>query len=100
MVNKYIVYEDAALDFEQIVHYITYKLKNQEGSLRLIKLFEKKLNYIVNFPYSFPVIFDTKLEIDGLRKCLLDNYLIIYYINEELKQVEVVRIVYQREDFL
>ena len=100
MVNKYIVYEDAALDFEQIVHYITYKLKNKEGSLRLIKSFEKKINSIVKFPYSYPVIFDTKLEVEGLRKCAFDNYLIIYYINEKLEQVEVVRIVYQREDFL
>ncbi len=100
MVNKYIIYEDAALDYEQIAHYITNKLKNPEGSLRLMELFEKKLNSIVSFPYAHPVIFDAKLEIDGLRKCSLNNYLIIYYINEELEQVEVVRIVYQREDFL
>ena len=100
MVNRYIVYEDAALDFEKIIHYITNKLKNPEGSLWLTELFEKKFNSIVSFPYAYPVIVDAKLEIDELRKCSLNNYLIIYYINEELEQVEVVRIVYQREDFL
>jgi plasmid stabilization system protein ParE len=100
MVNKYIVYEDAVIDFEQIVHYITYKLKYPEGPIRLIELFEKKLNSIVSFPYAYPVIDDAKLEINGLRKCSLDNYLIIYNINEELEQAEVVRIMYQREDFL
>lgn len=83
-----------------MVYYITNNLKNPEGAWKLIVSFENKLNSVLSFPHAYPVIFDSKLEIDGLRKCPLGNYLIIYHINEGLEQVEVVRVVYQREDFL
>jgi len=93
MVNKYIVYQDAVEDFNQIVQYITYSLKNPEGAMKLIQLFESKLHSIMSFPNS-------KLELSDLRKCKMGNYLIIYILNQELAQIEIVRIIYQREDYL
>ncbi len=100
MVNKYIVYEDAVEDFKQIVQYITYNLKNPEGAMKLIQLFESKLRSIMSFPDSYPIIYDSKLELSNLRKCMMDNYLIIYILNQDLEQIEIVRIIYQREDYL
>ncbi|MCK5761873.1 MAG: type II toxin-antitoxin system RelE/ParE family toxin, partial [Candidatus Izimaplasma sp.] len=100
MVNKYIVYQDAVEDFNQIVQYITYSLKNQEGAIKLIQLFESKLDLIMSFPDSYPIIYDSKLESSDLRKCKMDNYLIIYILNQELEQIEIVRVIYQREDYL
>jgi len=100
MVNKYIVYEDAVEDFNQIIQYITYSLINPEGAIKLIQLFESKLQTIMSFPNSYPIIYNSRLELSNLRKCRMDNYLIIYILNQELEQIEVVRILYQREDYL
>ena len=100
MVNKYIVYQNAVEDFDQIVQYITYSLKNPEGAIKLIQLFESKILSIMNFPNSYPIIYDSKFELSDLRKCRMDNYLIIYILNQELAQIEVVRIIYQRVDYL
>ena len=99
MVSKYIVYKDAVEDFDQIVQYITYSLKNPEGAIKLIQLFESKLDLIMSFPDSYPIIYDSKLELSNLRKCIMDNYLIIYILNQELAQIEIVRVIYQREDY-
>ncbi len=100
MVNKYIVYQDAVEDFNQIVQYITYSLKNPEGAMKLIQLFESKLHSIMSFPNSYSIIYNSKLELSDLRKCKMGNYLIIYILNKELAQIEIVRIIYQREDYL
>ena len=100
MVNKYIVYQNAVDDFDQIIQYITYSLKNPEGAMKFIQLFESKLDSIMSFPISYPIIYDSKLELSDLRKCKMDNYLIIYIFNQELEQIEIVRIIYQREDYL
>lgn len=100
MVNKYIVYQDAVEDFDQIVQYITYRLKSPDGAMKLIQLFESKLQSIMSFPNSYPIIYDYKLELSDLRKCIMDNYLIICILNQELEQIEIVRILYQREDYL
>ena len=100
MVNKYIVYQDAVEDFDQIIQYITYSLKNPEGAMKLIQLFESKLHSIMSFPNSYPIIYNSKLELSDLRKCKMGNYLIIYILNQELAQIEIVRIIYQREDYL
>lgn len=54
----------------------------------------------MNFPNSYPIIYDSKLERSNLRKCKMDNYLIIYIYDEKLAQIEIVRILYQREDYL
>ena len=100
MVNKYIVYQAAVDDFERIVQYITYSINNPEGASKLVELFESKVRFIMNFPYSYPIIYDSKLEKSNLRKCKMDHYLVIYIFNEKLDQIEIVRILYQREDYL
>ncbi len=100
MVNKYIVYQDAVEDFNQIIQYITYNLKNPEGAMKLIQLFDSKLHNIMSFPNSYPIIIDSKLELSNLRKCRMENYLIIYILNQELAQIEIIRIIYQRVDYL
>ncbi len=100
MVNKYIVYQDAVEDFDQIIQYVIYNLKNPEGAMKLIQLFDSKIHNIMSFPNSYPIINDSKLELNDLRKCRMDNYLIIYILNQDIAQIEIVRIIYQRADYL
>ena len=100
MVNRYLLSNSAKEDLDNIFSYISKELINVESALNLINRFEEKFVSIISFPYSYPVIHDTNLERDDLRKCFIDNYLIIYLVNIKLERIEIVRVVYQRVDYL
>ena len=100
MVNSYILYSKARDDLENIFEYISEELKNKDSALKLINRFEDKFLSLISFPYAYPVINNSNLDKDDLRKCFIDNFLIIYFVNTNIKQIEIVRVVYQRTDYL
>lgn len=100
MVNRYLLSNSAKIDLDNIFSYISKELLNVESALNLIIRFEEKFASIVSFPYSYPVIHEANLERNDLRKCSIENYVIIYLVNIKLKRIEIVRVIYQRVDYL
>ena len=100
MVNNYILYPKATKDLENIFQYISEELKNRESALNLINRFEDKFLFLLKFPYAYPIIENSELEVKNLRKCFIDDFLIIYLVNINLNQIEIVRIVFQRMNYI
>ena len=100
MVSNYILYPKAKDDLESIFAYISEELKNEYSALKLINRFEDKFLSLIRFPYAYPVIDNMNLDRDDLRKCFIDNFIIIYLVNTNLDQIEIVRVIYQRMDYL
>ncbi len=100
MVSRYLLSNNAKDDLENIFSYISENLKNIDSALKLINRFEDKFLSLISFPYAYPVIDNIHLDKNDLRKCYIDNYLIIYSVNKNLEQIEIVRIIYQRVDYL
>jgi len=100
MENRYILFPKAKDDLENIFYYISFELVNQEAATDLIYKFESKFNELLLFPLSYPLV-ESKLiyEID-LRKCIVDNYIILYFYNAKDKLVEIVRVIYSKIDYL
>ena len=100
MGNKYVLFPKAKEDLENIFYYIAIELVNQEAASDLINKFESKFNELLLFPISYPLV-ESKLiyEID-LRKCMVENYIILYFYNAKDKLVEIVRVIYSKIDYL
>lgn len=100
MVSKYILYREAANDLESIVSYISMELSNPEAAMGVLDKIEQRFQDLMNFPYLYPLIESKKLIVEGVRKSVIDNYVIVYLINEKKNQIEIIRVMYYREDYL
>ena len=100
MVSKYILYRKAANSMEDIIQYISIELSNPEAAMSVLKKIEKRFKDIMEFPFVYPLIESKKLIEKGVRKSIVDNYVIIYIVNEKLDQIEIVNIMYYRKDYL
>jgi len=100
MENRFVLLPKAQEDLENIFSYIAIELVNPEAASNLIDKFDDKFNELLLFPLSYPLI-ESKLifQID-LRKCIVQNYIIVYFYNEKDKLVEIIRVIYSRVDYL
>jgi len=100
MENRFVLLPKAKEDLENIFSYIAIELVNPEAASNLIDKFETKFNELLLFPLSYPLI-KSKLffQID-LRKCIVQNYIIVYFYNEIEKLVEIIRVIYAKVDYL
>ena len=99
MGNRFVLLPKAQEDLEKIFYYIAVELVNPEAASNLIDKFEIKFEELLLFPLSYPLI-ESKLifQID-LRKCIVDNYIIVYFYNEKNNIVEIVRVIYSKTNY-
>ncbi len=84
----------ASEGLEQIYSYITGSLLAEIAAENLLGKIENSLMRLESFPYSGSFIIDEPLKNRGYRKLIVDNYIAFYLINEQEKQVVIMRILY------
>jgi len=99
MANRYIVFPKAQSDLENIMKYISVDLANSEAAMILITKFEAKFEELILFPKAYPVMENKSLIIHNVRKCIVDNFLVFYLFNESNMMIEIVRVIYGRQDY-
>ena len=66
---------------------------------RLMTAFEKSFEQLQNHPFSFPRADDESLRKKGYRKLIVENYVGAYLLNEQTKEVVVMRFFYGARDY-
>ncbi len=99
MVSRFLLSNKAKEDLENLFQYISIELTNLESATSLIIKLEDKFQSLLEFPYAYPLIENDKLEMENLRKTRVDNFLVVYYVNEEKNHIEIIRVIYQRHDY-
>jgi toxin ParE1/3/4 len=87
-------------DLQQIYNYIAYELQsiiNAENQLNRIQEEISKLDFMSE---SFRLYEKEPWKSRGLRFFSVDNYIVFYVINNNAKEVNVLRVLYGRIDFL
>ena len=88
----------AKKDIDDIIYYISKKLKNRTALVNLSKEFIQGANSILDFPYgSSEYIPKYKLK-NIYRSIKIKNFIMFYVVNEEEKIITIVRILYQKMD--
>ena len=89
----------ALQDLDEIFSYISTKLFAESSALKLIDNIENSIMKISHFPFSCNLVLDEPLKSKGYRKLIVDNYIVFYLVNEEKKQVIVMRILYGASNY-
>ena len=92
--------KSAKNDLEQILHYIKIDLGNPTAAFSFINKFQEAVSNIQLFPNSCPKVINKFLSesIIIIRKKLISNYVLYYSVNDNLKSIIILRIVFRHRD--
>ena len=96
--------ESAKNDLEQILYYIKIDLGNPTAAFSFMNKFQEAVSNIQLFPNSCPKVinkfFINKFLSESIiiRKKLISNYVLYYSVNDNLKSIIILRIVFNHRD--
>ncbi len=92
--------EPAEQDLYEIGSYISKELLEPETAKKVISKIAKGIYSLEDMPLRNPLVADESLAYKGIRKIMVDNYIVFYIVNEESKRVTIIRILYGKRDWL
>lgn len=90
-------------DLDEIYSYIAGELYNEDAAENLMNKIESSIMRLRDFPFSCSFVEDNVLRSKGYRKLIVENYIAFYIINETMKHVVIMRVLYggqKYQDFI
>lgn len=97
---KVVMSNQAEKELSNIITYINSVLLEPNIARNLLKKITDSISNLETFPEKYSLISDEYTIRENVRKCIVDNYIIIYGINLKLKQVEISHIYYARRNWM
>ena len=91
--------KNATNDLIEITKYISNELLAPYTAKKLLKNIRVAVTNLAQMPTRHALVNDKKLALQGIRKLLVDNYIVFYIVSEESNTVKVVRILYSRRNW-
>lgn len=98
-IYEIILTDVAKEELEEIFSYIEKNLSMKNTAKRLMKKIEENILILENNPYLYKEI-HVKPHNDVYRRLVVDNYVVLYEVKEEHKQVVIYRVLYGKRDYL
>ncbi|WP_343010720.1 type II toxin-antitoxin system RelE/ParE family toxin [Holdemanella biformis] len=98
MAYKYFFTDEAQIDLDNILDYLTNHLCNLHAAKSFYILLIERLALVCDFPESNPMIKNRFLGFHEVRKMVIKNYLIYYYVDENNKTINVLSIRHSLEN--
>ena len=86
-------------DLRSIYQYIKEELQNTSSAIKMIDDIEKKIKVLKEFPLTGSMVQDIGLQAKGYRKLVINNYIALYTVNDQKKEVHIIRIFYGKRDY-
>ena len=94
------IMEKAEEDLSEIVTYLSDTLYNSKVAYSLQEEFLEIKTNIEDNPYRYPLSNDLVLQGEGYRRFIFKkNYITLYLINDDKKEVSIMRIFYVKRDY-
>lgn len=81
---------------EGIRHYLTYELKSPVVARKLLTLLRESMERLAIMPASYRVIDEEPWGSQGVRKILVKNYYIYFWVDEENQSVFILAVIYSK----
>ena len=94
------VSDPAKRDVLDIARYIAAELSAPESAMDMAEEFYAGMKSLEENPKRQPLVRDERLAAKGYRTLPIKNYLIFYIVSEKARFVDVVRILYNRRDWV
>ena len=92
--------EPAENDLRAIGVYISKELLELSIAKNIIAKIGQAIMKLEELPLRNALILDGEIALQGIRKILVDNYIVFYNVIEENKTVTIIRILYNRRDWI
>jgi toxin ParE1/3/4 len=92
--------QPASDDLYEIVRYISDDLREPKTARALVQRIQEEVYGLAELPMRYAVVMDERLAAQGIRKMLVESYLVFYKVTEENGLVTVLRILHGRRDWL
>ena len=89
----------ARQDMIEIVRYISQELKNPDAAEHLAVQMIQAAEAVLKFPYSTPAYYPIRPLKHEYRKISVQNFLMLYWVEEEKKTVTIARVVYEKRNY-
>lgn len=88
----------AQSDITDIMRYIGQVLLEPRTAGNLYRLLKEEILSLKQMPERYPYEDDNRLRALGIRKLLVKNYKVLYFVDTERQLVQVARVVYAGRD--
>ena len=82
----------------EIAHYIAYDLMAPEAADNLLDDLKASILKLSVLPKKYPLIEEEPWRSEGVRKIVVKNFLVYYWIDEEYNKVQVTAVIYSKRD--
>lgn len=90
----------ASDDLYEIAQYIANDLREPQTARALVKRIQKAVYELAELPMRHATVTDERLAALGIRKMLVESYLVFYTVSIEDQSVMVIRILHSRRDWI
>ena len=88
----------AQTDITDIVRYIGQVLLESRTAGNLYRLLKEEILSLKQMPERYPYEDDERLRALGIRKLLVKNYKVLYFVDSEQQLVQIARVFYAGRD--
>ena len=83
---------------KEIVHYISNDLMATDAADNLLDKMKAEITKLSSFPKKYALIDEEPWRTEGVRKIVVKNFLIYYWVDDENNRVQVTAVIYSRRD--
>lgn len=88
----------AQTDIVEIIRYISQTLREPRTAGNIYRMIKEEIGSLHLMPERYPYEDDERLRLLGIRKLLVKNYKVLYFVDTERQLVQVARVVYAGRD--
>ncbi|MBQ9020040.1 type II toxin-antitoxin system RelE/ParE family toxin [Candidatus Saccharibacteria bacterium] len=85
-------------DYESIIRYILTEFGDISAAINIGRKIQARINGLETFPKAATIREEPELYKRGIRTLKVDNYSILYRVDDSTQKVEIIRITYGRRD--
>ena len=87
-------------DLKGIVAYISKELSSPKSANHLVECIVGRINTLAVFPYAYAIYVPVRPLLHEMRKMVVQNYSVFYWIDEDYKIVTIARVLYNRRELV
>lgn len=99
MAYKVLITDSADRDIKRTIDYITYELHNPDAAIVLMDTLDKKYILLASSPFAYEVLQHESIKHHGMRRIVINNYVLLYHVDSSQKIVYIDRLLYGRRDY-
>ena len=92
------VTRQALEQMKEIVHYISNDLMAPDAADNLLDKMKAEIIKLSSFPKKHALIDEEPWRTEGVRKIVIKNFLIYYWVDDKNNRVQVTTVIYSRRD--